>query len=148
MKRLTGMGLMVLVAAFVAALFVDEALAARTLLTPLTVKGPYPGTVSAGDLSVTALDAVDNTNGNYWLGNGRDLMVIENPTAGAITVTLTSIADQFGRKGDITAYSIPANTGHMFFWFGSLIGWAQDAQGSIYLDASATGLKVKILRLP
>lgn len=140
--------LVLMVTALFGGIGVNEALAVRTVLTPLTVKGPYPGTVSAGDLSVTALDSVDNTNGNSWVGNGRDLMVIQNPTAGAITVTLTSVADQLGRKGDITAYSIPANTGFMFFWFGSLIGWAQDAQGTIYLDASATGLKIKVLRIP
>lgn len=148
MRGRNAFSVVVLMVALLGVALVDEAWAVRTLLTPLTVKGPYPGTVSAGDLSVAALDSVDNTNGNYWLGNGRDLLMIENPTAGAVTVTLTSIADQFGRKGDITAYSIPANTGHMFFWFGSLIGWAQDAQGTIYLDASATGLKVKILRIP
>lgn len=141
-------GLILMAAALLAVVGVDEALAVRTALTPLVVKGPYPGTVSAGDLSVTALDSVDNTNGNSWSGNGRDLMVIQNPTVGAITITLTSVADQLGRKGDITAYSIPANTGFMFFWFGSLIGWAQDAQGTIYLDASATGLKIKVLRIP
>ena len=31
---------------------------------------------------------------------------------------------------------------------GNLIGLAQDAAGAIYLDASATGLKGKVVRIP
>ena len=120
---------------------------ARTALTAFTPKGPYPGTIVAGDLSLTALDNVDNTNGNAFVGNGRDLLLIHNPTAGAVTVTLTSKEDPQLRKADITAYSIPIS-GFFFFYFGSLIGWAQDAAGTIYLDASATGLKVKVVRIP
>lgn len=136
---------MVVIAAL-CAVFADPALAVRTSITPVTVKGPYPGTVNAGDLTIT-MDSGDNTNGNVFTGNGRDLLLIQNPTAGAITVTFTSVADQLGRKGDITAYNIPA-AGFMTFWFGSLIGWAQDASGSIYIDMSATGLKMKALRIP
>lgn len=119
----------------------------RTALTAFTPKGPYPGTVAPGDLHLAALDNVDNTNGNSWVGNGRDLLIVQNPTAGAVTVTLTSKEDERLRKGDITAYSIPVG-GFLFFWFGNLIGWAQDAQGTIYLDAAATGLKCKVVRIP
>lgn len=148
MKRQKSMGFAVmgLVVLFLSAVFVDPALAVRTSLTPATVKGPYPGTVSAGDLAIT-MENGDNTNGNVWTGNGRDLLLIQNPTGGAITVTFTSVADQLGRKGDITAYSIPA-AGFMTFWFGNLVGWSQDAAGSIYVDMSATGLKMKVIRIP
>ena len=118
----------------------------RTSITPVTVKGPYPGTVAPLDLAIT-LDNGDNTNGNVFTGNGRDLLLIQNPTAGAITVTFTSVADPQGRKGDITAYNIPI-AGFMVFWFGALVGWSQDAAGSIYVDMSATGLKMKVLRIP
>jgi len=123
-----------------------EAWAVRTALTPVTPKGPYPGTVNAGDLAIT-MENGDNTNGNVWSGNGRDLLLIQNPTVGAVTVTFTSVSDNLGRKGDITAYSIPA-AGFMAFWFGNLNGWAQDAAGSIYVDMSATGLKMKAIRIP
>ena len=119
----------------------------RTALTAFTPKGPYPGTIVAGDLSLAALDNVDDTNGNSFIGNGRDLLLIHNPTAGAVTVTLTSKEDPQLRKADITAYSIPIS-GFFFFYFGSLIGWAQDAAGTIFLDASATGLKTKVVRIP
>ena len=120
---------------------------ARTVLTAFTPKGPYPGTIVAGDLSLAVLDNVDNTNGNSFIGNGRDLLLIHNPTAGAVTVTLTSKEDPQLRKADITAYSIPIS-GFFFFYFGNLVGWAQDAAGTIYLDAAATGLKCKVLRIP
>lgn len=146
MKARKTLSLMGMVVTLMAALFVDEALAVRTSLTPATTKGPYPGTVNAGDLAIT-MENGDNTNGNVWTGNGRDLLLIQNPTGGAITITLTSVADQLGRKGDVTAYSIPA-AGFMTFWFGNLIGWAQDASGSIYVDMSATGLKMKVIRIP
>jgi hypothetical protein len=118
----------------------------RTALTPVTVKGPYPGVVNAGDLTI-ALDNVDNVNGNVWSGNGRDLLLIQNPTGGALTVTFTSANDPQNRKGDITAYSLAA-AAFMFFWFGNLTGWSQDAVGSLYLDASGAGLKCKALRIP
>ncbi|WP_447978080.1 hypothetical protein [Candidatus Nitrospira bockiana] len=118
----------------------------RTALTPATPKGPYPGTVNAGDLNI-ALENVDNANGNVFVGNGRDLLLIQNPTAGAITFTLTSSNDPQNRKSDITNYSLGAGL-FAFFWFGSIIGWAQDAAGSIYLDAGGAGLKCKVLRIP
>lgn len=119
---------------------------ARTAIIPVIAKGPYPGVVAALDLAIT-MDSGDNTNGNVFTGNGRDLLLIQNPTAGAITVTFTSVNDPQGRKGDITAYNIPI-AGFMVFWFGNLIGWAQDAVGSIYIDMSATGLKMKAIRIP
>lgn len=119
---------------------------ARTALTAATPKGPYPGTVNAGDLNI-AMENVDNANGNVWVGNSRDLLVIQNPTAGAITFTLTSVNDERNRKGDISAYSLGAGL-FAYFWFGSLVGWAQDAQGSLYLDAGGAGLKCKVIRIP
>ena len=119
----------------------------RTALTAFNPKGPYPGVVNPGDLSLTALDTVDNTNGNSFIGNGKDLLLIHNPTAAAVTVTLTSSVDPQQRLSNITAYSIPIS-GFFFFYFGSLIGWTQDALGTIILDASATGLRAKVVRIP
>jgi hypothetical protein len=118
---------------------------ARTVLTVLTPKGPYPGTVNAGDLATTYATA-DNTNGNSFSFTGRELIDFRNTTGGAITVTLTSAADPQGRSADITAYSIPATTGLATFWAGNLVGWSQ--AGSFYIDCSATGLGVRIIRIP
>lgn len=119
----------------------------RTSVTAniVTPKGPYPGVVNANDLDVVQFN-LDNTNGNEFVGTGRELLVIQNPTAGAVTVTLTSSNDPQNRKADITAYSLGVNE-FLAFWFGSLIGWDQ-GNGKIYLDCSATGLKGFIFRIP
>lgn len=124
-----------------------EALAVRTSVTASVVapKGPYPGTVAANDLDVVPF-TLDNTNGNVWVGTGRDLLVIQNPTAGAITITLTSSADSANRKADISTYSLGVGE-FMAFWYGSLVGWDQGG-GQIYIDCSATGLKGMIFRIP
>lgn len=130
-----------------AILSATDALAARTAVTSSVVmpKGPYPGTVAANALDVATFD-LDNTNGNVWVGTGRDLLVIQNPTAGAITVTLTSSTDAAKRKADISTYSLGAGE-FMSFWYGNLVGWDQGG-GQLYLDCSATGLKGLIFRIP
>lgn len=128
-------------------LFAGEALAVRTSVTANVIapKGPYPGTVVANDLDVVPF-TLDNTNGNVWVGTGRDLLVIQNPTAGAITVTLTSAPDATKRKSDITTYSLGIGE-FMTFWYGNLVGWDQGG-GQVYVDCSATGLKGLIFRIP
>src|SRR4051812_44867306 len=117
---------------------------ARTVLTVQSPKGPYPGTVNAGDLATTYATG-DNTNGNSFPFTGRELIDFRNTTGGAITVTLTSAPDPQGRSADIAAYSIPATTGLATFWAGNLTGWNQ--AGSFYIDYSATGLGVRIIRI-
>lgn len=118
---------------------------ARTVLTPVVPKGPYPGTVAADALDV-ALAAADNTNGNYFVGTGKELILVQNTAGGAGTFTLTSIADPFGRLGSITTYSLAAGEFAMF-WLGALVGWDQGG-GQIYLDASAATIKFAIIRIP
>jgi hypothetical protein len=87
----------------------------------------------------------DNTNGNSFPFTGRELILFRNTTGGAITITLTSAADPQGRTADITAYSIPATTGLAAFWAGNLVGWNQ--AGSFFIDYSATGLGVAVMRI-
>ncbi|MCS6290344.1 MAG: hypothetical protein H8K10_15420 [Nitrospira sp.] len=146
MKRISLLSI-ALIVGVCAVLSAGEALAVRTSVTSSVVapKGPYPGTVAANDLDVVPF-TLDNTNGNVWVGTGRDLLVIQNPTAGAITVTLTSSADDKNRKADITTYSLGVGE-FMSFWYGNLVGWDQGG-GQVYLDCSATGLKGLIFRIP
>jgi len=146
MKRFSLLSLS-LVLGFCALFTAVDAFAARTAVTSsvVTPKGPYPGTVAANALDVATFD-LDNTNGNVFVGTGRELLVIQNPTGGAITVTLTSSADAQNRKGDITTYSLGAGE-FMSFWYGNLVGWNQGG-GQIYLDCSATGLKGLLFKIP
>jgi hypothetical protein len=119
---------------------------ARTVLTVQTPVGPYPtNPVGAGALATTYATG-DNTNGNSFPFTGRELIDFRNTTGGAITVTLTSAPDPQGRAADITAYSIPATTGLATFWAGNLVGWNQ--AGSFFIDYSATGLGVRVIRIP
>jgi hypothetical protein len=120
----------------------------RTALTPVTLKGPFPGTVNAGDLTVPFV-ALDNVNGNSFPFTGREVIVFQNSNAGgAQTVTLASAPDAQGRTGDIAAYSIAAS-GFAFFYpgTGNPVGWRQ-SDGNVYIDCNAATVKAIILRLP
>jgi hypothetical protein len=120
----------------------------RTALVPVSVKGPFPGTVNAGDLA-SNFTALDNVNGNSFPHTGKEVIVIQNSNAGgAQTVTFTSFPDSQSRTGDITAYSIPASGFISFFpGTGNPPGWRQ-TDGNIYIDCNAATVKALILRLP
>lgn len=119
---------------------------ARTAIALTSPPGRYPALPLTADSAKIPLVAADNVNGNSFTSTGRELLVINNPTAGALTVTVHSVADQYLRSGDITAYSIPAGETHVLGPFpGS--GWKQ-SDGTIWVDYSATGLMVAVLTLP
>lgn len=103
------------------------------------VKGPNPGTVSAGDLHV-APTAADVANGNSFVVSAGDRVYVQNTHASsAFTFTLTSTVDERLRKGDITAYSLAAGEIARFD-YGDLIGWAQP-DGTVQLDATNAAIK-------
>jgi hypothetical protein len=111
----------------------------RTLLAATaikTVKGPNPGTVLAGDLTVTPV-AADVANGNNFVPAQNDVLHIQNTHATiAYTVTLTSAPDERKRLGTITAYNLPAGA-IATFSYGDLIGWLQsDSPATVWLDAN------------
>ena len=117
----------------------------RTLLTPQTPKGPYPGTVAANALDYTYV-AADLANGNEFVGTGRDLLLMKNDDAAPQTITLTSAADPYGRTSNITAYSMGIGEFAMF-WFGNLVGWDQGG-GKLFIDVSDVDIKLAVVRLP
>lgn len=117
----------------------------RTALTAVQPKGPYPGTVAANALDV-AFVASDNVNGNYFVGTGKELILVHNTDAGAQTFTITSAADPYGRTANISAYSLAAGEFGMF-WLGNLVGWDQGG-GQIYLDSSDANIEYAIVRIP
>ncbi len=135
-----------LVALVITALFGGVAEAARTAITVQTAKGPYLSTPVAADSLDVTIAASDNTNGNYFVGTGRELILVRNTAGVAGTVTFTSVADQYSRKGDITAYSIGAGETAMF-WVGNLVGWDQGG-GQIYIDTSASTMNIAVIRIP
>jgi hypothetical protein len=122
------------------------AFAARTAITPQTPKGPYPGTVNAGDLALT-LTAADTVNLNQFAATGTELLIVQNTDVGSQTITLTTKADAFGRTADITAYSMATGTFAVFNFRNANQGWVQ-ADGNVYFQASSANIKFAVLRIP
>lgn len=54
--------------------------------------------LGSGAIAFTAADA---TNGMMFPNDGRTVLLIKNGGAGAITVTVTSVPDEYGRTGDL-----------------------------------------------
>lgn len=118
---------------------------ARTALTPQTIVGKYPGTVSAGDADIT-FAAGDASNGNSFTLTGQEIIIARNDDAAAQTITIDSVPDPQNRTGDITSYSIGASEYAAFGPFPGL-GWKQ-SDGTLHIDVGSANIKLAILRLP
>jgi len=116
---------------------------ARVSLTPDSILGPYPSSPSAGQFDVT-LTAVDEVSGNEFALSGKEVLVFYNSGATDAGITLTSVADEQNRTGDLTA-TLGANE-MAAFHVGALEGWRQTT-GAFYFTGSISGLKVAVLRL-
>lgn len=134
-------------AAFVVLLFGFAmcAYAAQTALTPQSPLGPYPGTVSAGQLALTFASS-DNVNGNSFPCTGHEILLVDNTDAASQTVTISSVADQFGRTQDITAYSLAASTFAVFNFRGGCTGWKQ-TDGTVHVLTSAATVKLAVIQV-
>jgi len=121
------------------------AFAARTAVTPVTVKGPYPGTVNAGDLAFT-FTAADIVNQNSFAAAGNEVLIVQNTDVGSQTITLTTRPDNFGRSSDISTYSLGASTFAAFNFHNANNGWVQ-ADGNVYFQASSANVKFAVLRI-
>jgi hypothetical protein len=115
--------------------------------------GPYPNLPVAALALDIAFVAVDAANGNYFQGDGNpvsvrpegtiggDVLLVSNPTGGALTITFTS-QPLNGRSGDITIYSVGAGVTSAFK-YSNLVGWA-DGMGKVFFTGQA-GLLVAVL---
>jgi hypothetical protein len=119
--------------------------ATRVSITPQTPKGPYPGTVNAGDLALT-FTAADATNFNQFAAVGNEILIVQNTDAASQTVTFTSRADNFGRSGDVGPYTLTTGTFAVFNFRNANQGWIQ-ADGNVYFQASTTTVKFAVLRV-
>lgn len=112
-----------------------------TKTTPLGSYGAYSGVLAK--LNQTAADV---SNKNMFAVGGNDLVIAHNTGASPATVTFNSVADpQFGRTGDITAYSIPAGELAVFGPF-KPAGWSNS--GYINCEASAADVKFSVIAVP
>jgi hypothetical protein len=72
---------------------------ARTVLTPQTITKNQAAVVSYAN--------ADHSNGMLFKNDGNTSLHVKNGGEGACNLTITSVADPFGRTGDITI-AIPA----------------------------------------
>lgn len=119
-----------------------------TAISTQIPKGPYPaGAVGSGSLAIT-FTAADVANGNDFTLTGHEVLLIWNSDAAAPhTVTLTSVTDQRGRSGDVTAYSVPLSSFAAFSFRAGSEGW-QQSDGTLHLSASDASVKFAILYIP
>jgi hypothetical protein len=108
--------------------------------------GPYPGTVTAGELAVT-FTAADPSNLNEFSLSGHELLLAWNTDGSSThTVTLHSTPDNLGRTSDITDYSIPPDTLAAFSFLAGTEGWIE-TDGKLYVDASDSAIEFAVLRV-
>ena len=106
---------------------------ARTLVAKTTLLGAY-GTYTAGAADVV-LAGADLANKNYVVLEEGDIVIAYNTNVGAQTVTIDSVANEQGRTGDITAYSLAAGDIAVFGPF-RFEGWRNATTGFLDLEAS------------
>lgn len=88
------------------------------------------------------------TDGDTFVCTGKELLILDNTDGGATTVTITSVADEKNRTGDITTYSIGAGEFACFtIGLTNSLGWKSTA-GKVRITVSDADLKVAVLRLP
>lgn len=118
---------------------------ARKQIPVITPLGPYPGVISAGQLTFVFTTA-DSVNFDQFNFTGRELIIVRNSTGGALTFTLESVADDRGRLQDITAYSLAAGAFGSFWTGQGLVGW--NNAGQFFLRSSASTMDYAIFKIP
>lgn len=120
---------------------------ARTALTPIALTARATVTaVAANELDI-AFEAADSANGNYWTPTDKDILIVHNPSGGALTFTLDAAPDGYGRDGAITDYSVGAGE---FALIPGLVKTAafQQSDGTVHINASSDDLDFLVLSLP
>lgn len=112
----------------------------KTTLTKTTAPGSY---ATAGVALTMA--AADVGNKNQFVASGEDLVIAHNTGATEHTITINSVADPYGRTGDITAEAIAAGAYKIFGPF-KTAGWRQ-SDGRIYLEANHAEVKFGVVEL-
>lgn len=120
-------------------------MADRQILTKTVAKGSYPALQPA----VNTLDivfAAEGADKSRFVASGNDLVLAHNsdPT-NPYTVTISSVADDKGRSGDITAYALQAGEIAVFGPF-QKAGWAR-SDGYVHLEASNAAVKFAVIQL-
>lgn len=121
-------------------------LVALPITTPLGGYPILPVVALSAAIAFTTADAVSNT----FVSTGRELLLVRNTGAVPRTVTVTSVADQINRTGDIAAYSLPiGSVTPQFAVLGPFPaqGWKQ-SDGTIVVAGSSVDIAFAVIRLP
>lgn len=114
---------------------------ARAALT----KTIAPGNNASAGVALT-LAAANVADKNQVTLGSNDLVVAQNTGATQHTVTISSVADDMGRTGDVAAEAIAAGAVRVFGPFRGP-GWRQ-ADGCLYLEANDAEVKFGVISLP
>lgn len=121
---------------------------ARLNLTPKIAPGSFPAlplAALAADIGFVPAGA-SFADGAGFAMTGNDLLLVWNKNAAAQTVTISSVADEYNRKGDIQTYQVAAGTIAVFGPFKQR-GWMQP-DGKLYIAASVTDVNLAVITLP
>jgi hypothetical protein len=117
------------------------------LIATQTMKKPFDA-ISAGNLTFTL--TAGNTGGDTIAITGREILIVFNSDgASARTFTIASQADEKGRTGDITNYSLAV--GEYAAFAGGLTnspGWKNPSTNLITITPSNAAVKWAVLKLP
>ena len=119
---------------------------AATALPIIAPLGSYPALPIAALGADFVFTAADSGAGNSFVSTGRELLLVQNSGGSAYTVTISSVADNLQRTGDITTYSVGAGLFSMFGPF-SQSGWKQ-TDGTVHVTASNAAILFAVVRLP
>ena len=117
------------------------------LITTQTMKGPFDAiTAGLATLTLTA----GNTGGDTFTVTGREILLVQNSHAtNAYTITITSVADERGRTGDITNYSLAAGEIAIFgIGLTNSPGWKNTSTQLITITPSNASIKWAWVKLP
>ncbi len=119
----------------------------RTAIAAQPAPGGYPTLpVGANSLDL-AMTAADVGNKNQTPHTGRELLIAQNtdPT-NPYTFTVTSVADDKKRTGDVGPYTLQAGE-LAFFGPVPVDGWRQ-ADGNLQFEANNAAIKFAVIRVP
>lgn len=119
-------------------------MADRTTLVKTIAPGAYAG---AGIAVTTA--AADVANKNRFVSTGKELVVAFQGGTTLRNITINSVADPYGRTGDITGDDLPADAGSIRI-YGPFpcLGWRQVGSQYIHLEADNAEVFFGVVVLP
>lgn len=119
---------------------------ARTNIAAQALLGSYPLTPLSADSADLLFEPADIYDGNETnLINDRTVIVAKNTGVGAHVVSILSQKDPtYGRKGDITEYSVAAGKTARFGPF-KTVGWSN--AGKLDFDADSDEIEFAVVTL-